>query len=197
MIGRHRLVIFALCIAAAVSFVCAEAAAKRVAGRGDGTISLFRPVKNERATFRYRTSDGSYDQAVLDEIAHFFRCRLTDQVHPIDPELIEILDAIEDRFSGHEVRLISAYRSPTRNNIMRASGRRVARQSYHMDGMAADIEVAGISNWKVRDFAYSLGRGGVGYYRGRPFVHVDIGPLRTWGWRPPSPGRARPAAATK
>jgi len=164
---------------------------------GDGKITLFRPVTDERATFDYRNSEGDYDAVVMDEIAHFFRCRMTGQTHPIDPQLIEILDTIEDHFEGHSIKLISAYRSPTRNGFMRRSGRRVASNSLHMSGMAADIEVTGIPSYKVRNFAYSLRAGGVGYYRRRPFVHVDIGQPRTWGWKPSRNRRTRPAMSNK
>ena len=162
---------------------------------GDGTLTLFRPVTNERMTFAYRDASGQYDEKTMAEVARFFRCRLTGEMYPIDPGLVELLDAIEDHFGGREIRLISAYRSPLRNGLMRRHGRRVGSKSYHMYGMAADIHIAGIPTYKVRNFAYSLKRGGVGYYRHRHFVHVDVGPLRTWGWRPfASPAGVRAAA---
>ena len=164
---------------------------------GDGKITLFRPVTNERASFNYRNKDGSYDAVTMDKIAYFFRCRMTGQTHPIDPQLIEILDSIEDHFEGHTIRLVSAYRSPTRNGIMRKSGQRVANNSLHMSGMAADIDVVGVPSYKVRNFAYSLDAGGVGYYRHRSFVHVDIGQPRTWGWKPAPNRRTRPAMSNK
>lgn len=154
--------------------------------KGDGTLTLYRPVKDDRKTFNYRSKGGKYDEAMLRKIAHFFRCRLTDQVQSIDPNLVEILDAIEDHFGWREIRLISAYRSPRRNNLMRRQGRAVAKGSLHMRGMAADIEVAGVSPRIVRNFAYSLQQGGVGYYGSRTFIHVDTGRVRTWGWYPSS-----------
>jgi uncharacterized protein YcbK (DUF882 family) len=165
--------------------------------RGDGTLTLFRPVKNERETFRYRDADGNYSEEAMERIARFFRCRLTDEAHPIDPDLIEILDAIEDHFDAKEVRLISAFRSDARNNLMRSRNRRVARESYHTKGMAADIEVPGVSASAARDFAYFLNKGGIGYYRRRPFIHVDTGPLRTWGFKPAPAGRRHAPAMSQ
>jgi uncharacterized protein YcbK (DUF882 family) len=166
--------------------------------RGDGELTLFRPVKNARETFRYREADGSYSEEAMEAISYFFRCRLTDEDHPIDPDLIEILDAIEDHFSAREIRLISAFRSDARNNLMRGRNRRVARESYHTKGMAADIEVPGVSNIAIRDFAYFLNQGGIGYYGRRPFIHVDTGPKRTWGFKPaPAGRRASPAMSQK
>lgn len=166
--------------------------------RGDGTITLFRPVKNARETFRYRDADGNYSEEAMEAISHFFRCRLTEEEHPIDPDLIEVLDAIEDHFSAKEIRIISAYRSATRNDMMRSRNRRVARESYHTKGMAADIEVPGVSAMAARNFAYLLNQGGIGYYRRRPFIHVDTGPPRTWGFKPaPAGRRASPAMSQK
>jgi uncharacterized protein YcbK (DUF882 family) len=164
--------------------------------RGDGIITIFRPITGEKKAFRYRDHLGNYDGDTLAEIAYFFHCRLTNEIHGIDPALIEILDAIEDRFAGHEIRLISAYRSETRNNSMSRRRSRVAKRSLHMDGRAADVEVVGISSIKIRDFVHSLGQGGVGYYGRTRFVHVDTGPLRTWGWKPATQ-RTSPAVANK
>lgn len=185
-------------IATLILSLPAYAAKKKTASlipHGDGTVTLYRPDKNERGTFTYRDKKGSLDARGLEKVAHFFRCRLTDEVHPIDPDLVATLDMISDRFGGKEVEIISGYRSPTRNALMRRQGRRVAKDSLHMRGSAADIVIKGVSPAEIRNFAYSLKRGGVGYYGGRSFVHVDSGPLRTWGWRPPTDRRT--AAAVK
>lgn len=164
-------------------------------GKADGTITLFRPDKNERGTFAYRDREGRLDVRVLEKINRFFRCRLTDEVHEIDPQLIVALDRISDHFGGKEVEIISSYRSPTRNALMRRQGRRVAKNSLHMRGKAADIEIRGVSAEEIRNFAYALKEGGVGYYGKHSFVHVDTGALRTWGWKPPASPRT--AAASK
>jgi len=164
---------------------------------GDGIVTLYRPDKDEGVTFAYRDEEGAYDQDALAEIAHFFRCRLTDEEHEIDPELIELLDAIEDHFDAPQVQVISGYRSPLRNSIMSARNRRVAKKSLHTEGMAADIKIAGVSNSLIRNFAYRLGRGGVGYYGQKSFVHVDTGPLRAWGWMPPVLAGRRSAGVQK
>lgn len=164
---------------------------------GNGIVTLYRPDKDERATFAYRDKNGAYDRDALVEIAHFFRCRLTDEEHEISPKLIELLDAMEDHFDAPEIQLISGYRSPLRNSIMSARSRRVAKKSLHTEGMAADIKIAGISNRRIRSFAYRLGRGGVGYYGQKSFVHVDTGPVRAWGWMPPALAGRRLAGTQK
>ncbi len=99
-------------LAIAASIFCslsADAHAERDSARGDGTVTIYRPQKDERATFRYRDSKGRYDEEAMAEIARFFRCRLTGEEHEIDPGLVEILDSIEDHFHAGEIRLISEY----------------------------------------------------------------------------------------
>lgn len=155
---------------------------------GNGTITIYRPDKDERGTFTYKKNDGTIDRNVLEKINKIFRCRLTDEIFPIDIRLVEELDAIEDYFSASEIRLISGYRSPERNAAMHRRNRGVANNSLHMDGMAADIEVPGVPAVQLRNFAYSLQDGGVGYYGRKHFVHVDTGKIRTWGWRPAASG---------
>jgi len=161
--------------------------------RGDGKLTLYRPDKGERESFVYRDSKGRLSAQELDKIARFFRCRLTGEVHDIDAELIETLDIVSDRFGGKEVEIISGYRSPTRNALMRRKSKRVAKDSLHMRGRAADIVIRGVPAAAIRDFAYSLMKGGVGYYGSRSFVHIDSGPMRAWGWRPPAHGRTSAA----
>lgn len=151
---------------------------------GDGQVTFHNPANNEHKSFVYRDDDGVYDTRVFEEISIFFRCKLTGQKHFIDPQLIELLDAVEDHFHAHAVDLISAYRSPTRNALMRRQGRRVAKDSLHMFGQAADIKIRGVSPASIRDFAFILGQGGVGYYGSRNFVHLDTGKQRVWGFRP-------------
>ncbi|MFA4873792.1 MAG: DUF882 domain-containing protein [bacterium] len=190
-----KFIVFIIAVAIVAAFLPSRASAASL--RGDGVVTLYRPDKNERGTFRYRDASGRYMPEVMDEIARIFRCRLTGEKHEIDPRLIEILDALQDHFGSQEVRLISTYRSPERNAMLRRHSRGVAKESLHMRGMAADIELPGVSKAAVRNFAFALHDGGVGFYRRSGFVHVDCGSLRTWGWKPRPYTRTSPAAAAK
>ncbi len=109
------------------------------------------------------------------------RDRRTDEVAPIDVALLDLLHdltlALETR---GPIRLISGYRSPQTNHAMSVGNRSVARKSYHTRGMAADIAIPGVSVPALFRVAASMGRGGVGDYPGSGFVHVDVGPPRTW-----------------
>jgi len=77
--------------------------------------------------------------------------------------------------------IISGYRSPQTNERLRArGGGGVARRSLHMDGKAVDLRIPGVPLKELRDAALALGSGGVGYYPGSNFVHVDTGKVRSW-----------------
>ena len=84
--------------------------------------------------------------------------------------------------SGREARyeVISGYRSQHTNENLRAAGHAVAEHSQHMLGKAVDVRLLGCDLATLRDAALKVGRGGVGYYPGSDFVHVDTGRVRTW-----------------
>ncbi|EXI76083.1 MAG TPA: YcbK family protein [Candidatus Accumulibacter phosphatis] len=112
----------------------------------------------------------------------FLRDHYSGEVGNIDPQLFDLLYAIRQEVdSGQVFQVISGYRCPATNSRLRkgrSSG--VARQSLHMDGKAIDIRLAGVPLSDLRDAAISRNRGGVGYYAGSDFVHVDTGRVRSW-----------------
>jgi uncharacterized protein YcbK (DUF882 family) len=77
--------------------------------------------------------------------------------------------------------LLSGYRSPQTNAALRARSRGVARNSLHMKGQAADLRLKTRSVSQVARAAEACASGGVGRYSRSNFVHMDCGPLRTWG----------------
>lgn len=145
-----------------------------------GTLSCHNLHTDESATVHYLGRRGTFDPGALAELDHLFRCHYTDEVHPIDPGLYLLLDTIRCRLGvrNQPYRLISGYRSPTYNAKLRAKSRNVAKNSYHLKGMAADVSLDGISLHALRDVAVKLAVGGVGTYR--DFIHVDVGPVRSW-----------------
>ena len=76
--------------------------------------------------------------------------------------------------------IISGYRSPKTNAMLRSNSSAVAKKSLHMSGQALDIQVADVPISRLRDVAIKLKAGGVGYYPKSKFVHVDSGRFRTW-----------------
>lgn len=109
------------------------------------------------------------------------RCRYTDQITIMDVNAIEYLNLVDKKLGGgNEIHIISGYRSPAFNSLLVQNGRHVARHSLHPHGKAIDIAIPGISLEKVRHTAVALQLGGVGYYPGAGFVHIDSGKIRTW-----------------
>lgn len=124
---------------------------------------------------------GSYLPDALAEVDHVLRDHRANESHPIDPDLLDTLDALQQRLDTQATfEVISGYRSPETNRRLRAQGRNVALYSLHMEGEAIDIRVPGQDLTQVRDAAISLRKGGVGYYPRSQFVHVDVGNVRSW-----------------
>jgi len=126
---------------------------------------------------------GSYNDAKLGRISHLLRDFRTDEVHPIDPAVLDILAdlrVLADRDAPYEV--ISGYRSPATNAALRSRSRSsgVAAHSLHMQGRAIDVRLTGFPTHRLREFALGLRRGGVGFYAQSDFVHLDNGAVRHW-----------------
>jgi uncharacterized protein YcbK (DUF882 family) len=118
---------------------------------------------------------------VLSQLHHLMRDFRTDEVHPIDPKLLDILSAIQAKTeTSKPFEIISAYRSPKTNAMLRSKSNGVAKRSLHMQGRAIDIRLPGIDTKHLRALAVDLKVGGVGYYGKSNFVHLDTGRFRTW-----------------
>jgi uncharacterized protein YcbK (DUF882 family) len=126
-------------------------------------------------------ADGAYLPEGLPTLSSFLRDFRTGEEHPIDPAFFDILNDLRLATGTRSVfQVISGYRSPRTNAMLRASSRGVARGSLHLQGRAIDVRLADVDSATLRDAAVALQRGGVGYYRGPDFVHVDTGRLRRW-----------------
>lgn len=124
---------------------------------------------------------GAYEPEGLDAINRFMRDFRTGDVHPIDPSLLDLLHDVARRTeSSRPFEIISAYRSPKTNAALNSHSDGVARNSLHLRGKAIDVRLADVPLADLRRAALAAGRGGVGYYAGSNFVHVDTGRVRTW-----------------
>jgi len=124
---------------------------------------------------------GSYVGDALVQFNKVLRDHRTGEVHPIAPELLDLVMTLQGRLSSRDtVQIISGYRSPQTNATLHKASNGVATKSLHMEGKALDIRIPGSQLAKVRDAAWSLQRGGVGFYPGSDFVHVDVGRVRRW-----------------
>ena len=125
--------------------------------------------------------DGQYDTLALKQINHLLRDHRTDEVAPIDIELLEMLSKLHSAtHSKAPFEIISGYRSVKTNQQLRNSTSGVAKRSYHMQGKAIDVRLADVDLKKLRNEAISLQAGGVGYYQKSDFLHLDTGRPRNW-----------------
>ncbi len=167
----------------------AVTAAPRVASafafnRGSGDIrrvKLYSGRTGERLDTIYWV-DGNYIPEALTEIDHFFRDWRNNRVHRIDTRTLDIMAAAHRLLDIDEpYMLLSGYRSPETNAMLRQRSRGVASNSRHMIGQAADLRLRGRSVRQVARAAIACSAGGVGMYSRSDFTHMDCGPVRTWG----------------
>lgn len=124
---------------------------------------------------------GRYVPDALAAVNHVLRDFRTGAVHVIDPRLLDVLhDLARTTGSRRPYEIISGYRSPTTNQMLRQHSEGVAAGSLHMVGQAIDIRLADVRLASLRAAALDLKAGGVGYYPASNFVHVDTGRVRRW-----------------
>ncbi len=126
--------------------------------------------------------EGSYIFEAMQAIDYLMRDWREDLVHPIAPRTINILSAVQNLLESDEpFHVVSGYRSPKTNAMLRRRTRGVARNSYHVRAMAADVQLASRSVRQIQRAGRALRAGGVGIYSRSAFVHFDSGPVRAWG----------------
>jgi uncharacterized protein YcbK (DUF882 family) len=125
--------------------------------------------------------DGKYIKDALREINYFMRDWRTNQTIAIDIRALDILAASYRLLDASEpYNMLSGYRTAKTNAMLRAASRRVARNSLHIKGQAADLRLRSRSVAQMARAAASCSAGGVGKYSRSNFVHMDCGPVRTW-----------------
>jgi uncharacterized protein YcbK (DUF882 family) len=126
---------------------------------------------------------GQYQADALFELNLLLRDWRADKVRAIDPKVFDTLYMLQQMTSARRpFEIVSAYRSPLTNFtlLLEGDGIGVARRSLHMDGRAVDIRLPGVHLANLNKAAVQLGYGGVGYYPGSGFLHVDTGDVRRW-----------------
>jgi len=152
--------------------------------RGAGDIrrlTMTSPRTGERIDMIYWI-EGAYIKDSVREINNFMRDWRTNDVHSIDIRTIDIMAAAHNLMDTREpYTLLSGYRSPKTNAMLRSRSSGVARNSRHMRGEAADLRLSSRSVGQMARAASACRGGGVGKYSGSNFVHMDCGAVRTWG----------------
>jgi len=119
-------------------------------------------------------------ESVETRFNRFLRDHYTNQVTEMDIALVDVLAQVAHRFRAARVEVVSGYRSPKYNLMLRKKGREVARTSQHVEGNAVDFRIRGVPTTVLLRYVRSLRRGGVGYYPRSQFVHADTGRIRFW-----------------
>jgi uncharacterized protein YcbK (DUF882 family) len=152
---------------------------------GDRSRTIWiRNQAGEEVRAAYIRADGQIDWQVVARLQRLFRDLRQNTTGPMPVLLLDKLGQIQARWGFRQpLMLLSGYRTPRTNSSLEGA----AQNSRHLEGQAADIQMAGVPPAQLAAAASDVSRHnmfmGVGTYAG--FVHVDIGPRR--GWRGASP----------
>lgn len=154
------------------AFAATGTGAYRVAFRSTHTGESFSGV--------YRVGR-KYLPEAFDNINHILRDHRNDETHPMDPRLVDLVYWLHYQTGqSRPFDIISGYRSPRTNAMLRLTSGGVARRSMHLQGKAVDVRLPGFSTADLGRLAKSMKAGGVGFYGSSDFVHIDTGKVRSW-----------------
>ncbi|HTO85077.1 MAG TPA: DUF882 domain-containing protein [Methylomirabilota bacterium] len=175
--SRRRFLFFS---AAAGAALVVRPDAASAAGAATRTIALRAPWSEETFVGPY-LQQGCYLSTALDEIDRLFRDRHSQAVHRIDVRLLDLLYALQQRTDYRACfEVVCGYRTAATNRMLRKHGVYAARDSLHIQGQAVDVRFDGLPLKEARKIALDLRRGGVGYCPRQNFLHLDVGPVRSW-----------------
>lgn len=170
-------------ILAGLGLTVATSATQNVIANGETrTLSIYHTHTKESATITFRRN-GQYDSQALEQLNWLLRDWRVDEKITMDPHLFDVVwEAYREVGASEPIHVVSAYRSPGTNSMLRRRSRAVAKHSQHTQGKAMDFYLPNVSTEKIRTVAMRLQRGGVGYYPNahNPFVHLDAGSVRSW-----------------
>jgi len=159
--------------------IAASLASINTASAETRTLKMYFTHTKESATITFK-KNGKYIPSGLKEANRFLRDWRRKEPTRMDPKLLDIVWEIYKKSgSRKKIHVISGYRSPRTNNMLRRRGRGVARNSQHTRGKALDFFLPDVSVAKLRRLGLRAHRGGVGFYSGS-FVHIDTGRVRHW-----------------
>lgn len=166
---------------AALALTLSTTNLQSVIANGDTrTISMFHTHSKESITVTFKVN-GRYDEAGLAKLNSFLRDWRNHKETKMNPHLFDILWEVNRDTGGTQpIQIISAFRSPETNEMLRSRSSGVAKHSQHTIGNAIDFRIPGVALADLRAAGLRLQRGGVGFYPGSEFVHMDTSTIRHW-----------------
>ena len=177
---RHGLT--GLVILAATNVLGINSVGNAIANGDTRSLTIQHMHTQETATITYKVN-GQFNRAGLDKLNWMLRDWRRDEPINMDPRLFDVVwEAVQSTGTSDPIHVVSGYRSPTTNAMLRRRSNMVAKNSQHMLGKAMDFYLTDVGMDKVRDVGMRMQRGGVGYYPTSytPFVHLDVGNVRHW-----------------
>jgi uncharacterized protein YcbK (DUF882 family) len=178
--GRRRfLTVGAGILGAAMLPKLAMASPSRIVG--ERKLSFYNTHTGESLKTVY-WAEGDYVPEALRDLNKLLRDFRTGDVAEIDPGLFDLVGRVRGLTEAETkpIHIISGYRSPKTNSMLRSHSNGVASKSLHQVGKAIDIRIPGVELDHLRKAALSIKGGGVGYYPASDFVHMDTGRVRFW-----------------
>lgn len=157
-------------------------AATSTASAETRSLKLYYIHTKEKKTITFKRN-GKYLSSGLKEVNRFLRDWRRNEPTKMDPKLLDLVwEAYKMSGAREHIHVVSAYRSPATNEMLRKTRGGQAKKSQHTLGRAMDFYIPGVKVKKLREIGFKLGGGGVGYYprSGVPFVHLDTGNVRAW-----------------
>jgi uncharacterized protein YcbK (DUF882 family) len=114
------------------------------------------------------------------QLDRFLRDHYTNDPTSMDPRLLAVLREAANHFGVRRIEIVSGFRAPKYNLMLRKKGHEVARDSQHTHGTAVDFRLPGVTTEALHAWAVGRKLGGVGIYRKSQFVHMDTGRVRYW-----------------
>lgn len=153
-----------------------------VANGDTRSLTIYHTHTQESATITFKR-DGRYDRAALDQLNWLLRDWRINEPTKMDPRLFDtVWEAYRQVGSSQPINIVSAYRSPGTNAMLRRRSKMVAEFSQHMLGKAMDFYLPDVPIDRIREVGFLMSHGGVGWYprANTPFIHLDVGSVRSW-----------------
>ncbi|QRM57022.1 DUF882 domain-containing protein [Sinorhizobium sp. BG8] len=149
---------------------------------GTRSLKLYFVHTREKAEITFKRN-GRYDSKGLQQLNRFLRDWRRNEPTKMDPRLFDLVWEVYQKSGSRDyIHVVSAYRSPATNSMLRSRSKGVAKKSQHMLGKAMDFYLPDVKLKNLREIGMKFQVGGVGYYptSGSPFVHMDVGSVRAW-----------------